>query len=88
MDFIGLNGAGKSTTIKTIIGQLDPFSGRGKRNLVSSKTNVATVNSLRLFQESPEVLYEELTFREHIECRLVRTTKMNEETNWLIAMNL
>ena len=49
---IGLNGAGKSTTIKTIIGQLTPFSGRVEVEKLSIlETNVATDNPLRLFQK-------------------------------------
>lgn len=64
---IGLNGAGKSTTIKNIIGLLTPQKGK------------ITVDDLTLQQDSenyrkkigyiPETpsLYEELTLREHIE---------------------
>ena len=50
---IGLNGAGKSTTIKTIIGQLTPFSGRVEVEKLSIlETNVVTVNRLRSFQKA------------------------------------
>ncbi len=64
---IGLNGAGKSTTINEIIGLLTPYQG------------TITIDDLSLFQgqaqyrkkigfipETPS-LYEELTLREHIE---------------------
>lgn len=64
---IGLNGAGKSTTINHVIGILRPFSG------------TITLNGLNI-QEEPEkykrqiayvpetpILYDELTLREHLE---------------------
>ena len=64
---IGLNGAGKSTTIKTIIGQLTPFSGRVEVEKLSILENQRGYRqSIAVIPESP-VLYEELTFREHIE---------------------
>ncbi|GAA3330064.1 hypothetical protein GCM10020331_081080 [Ectobacillus funiculus] len=63
---IGLNGAGKSTTIKHIIGLMEP------------KQGTVTING-KLFRENPEayrasftfipetpVLYEELTLEEHL----------------------
>lgn len=63
---IGLNGAGKSTTIKHILGLLRPHSGNIK---VMTKTIEEDVESYRrhmgYIPESP-ILYEELTLREHI----------------------
>ena len=77
---IGLNGAGKSTTIKTIIGQLTPFSGRvevEKRSILENQRGYR--QSIAVIPESP-VLYEELTFREHIEFVARSYNQMNEET--------
>ena len=77
---IGLNGAGKSTTIKTIIGQLPPFSGRVEVEKLSILENQRGYRqSIAVIPESP-VLYEELTFREHIEFVARSYNQMNEET--------
>ena len=77
---IGLNGAGKSTTIKTIIGQLTPFSGRVEVEKLSILKNQRGYRqSIAVIPESP-VLYEELTFREHIEFVARSYNQMNEET--------
>lgn len=63
---IGLNGAGKSTTIKHILGLLPAISGE---ILVDGKTMASDVESYRqsisYIPESP-VLYDELTLEEHI----------------------
>lgn len=64
---IGLNGAGKSTTIKAITSLLKPFSGEVTINGLSALDNARDYRqSIAVIPESP-VLYEELTFREHIE---------------------
>ena len=77
---IGLNGAGKSTTIKTIIGQLTPFSGIVEVEKLSILENQRGYRqSIAVIPESP-VLYEELTFREHIEFVARSYNQMNEET--------
>ncbi|MEZ7775523.1 ABC transporter ATP-binding protein [Granulicatella sp. 20925_1_45] len=77
---IGLNGAGKSTTIKAIIGQLTPFSGRVEVEKLSILENQRGYRqSIAVIPESP-VLYEELTFREHIEFVARSYNQMNEET--------
>lgn len=77
---IGLNGAGKSTTIKTIMGQLTPFSGRVEVEGQSILENQRGYRqSIAVIPESP-VLYEELTFREHIEFVARSYNQMNEET--------
>lgn len=77
---IGLNGAGKSTTIKTIIGQLTPFNGRVEVEKLSILENQRGYRqSIAVIPESP-VLYEELTFREHIEFVARSYNQMNEET--------
>lgn len=64
---IGLNGAGKSTTINEIIGLLRPYAGEIR---IDDLTLVASPSAYRqkigYIPETPS-LYEELTLREHIE---------------------
>lgn len=64
---IGLNGAGKSTTIKHIIGTLLPHSGEIRLNGVTLKENVDQYRSSFSYIPETPVLYEELTLREHLE---------------------
>ncbi|MEC0372485.1 ABC transporter ATP-binding protein [Paenibacillus chibensis] len=64
---IGLNGAGKSTTMKHILGLMNPQKGeirvQGKKREEDSE---AYHGSLAFVPESP-LLYEEMTVREHLE---------------------
>ncbi|CZQ91844.1 abc transporter [Trichococcus palustris] len=64
---IGLNGAGKSTTIKHIIGLMMPYSGEISIDGLTLRAD--TERYRRSFSFIPEtpVLYEELTLREHLE---------------------
>ena len=64
---IGLNGAGKSTTIKHIIGTLLPHSGDIRLNGVTLKENVDKYRSSFSYIPETPILYEELTLREHLE---------------------
>lgn len=63
---VGLNGAGKSTTIKHILGLLDPFDGEIR---IGGKTiredRLAYRQQLAYVPEMPE-LYEQLTLEEHL----------------------
>ncbi|WP_084543108.1 ABC transporter ATP-binding protein [Exiguobacterium profundum] len=64
---IGLNGAGKSTTIKHILGLLSPLSGNIEidgETLNSSEKNYR--KKVSYIPETP-ILYETLTLQEHIE---------------------
>ncbi|WP_159888527.1 ABC transporter ATP-binding protein [Paenibacillus puerhi] len=64
---IGLNGAGKSTTIKHILGLMEPHRGSvqlGGRRLEDDPT--AYRRTYAYVPETP-LLYEELTVREHLE---------------------
>lgn len=64
---IGLNGAGKSTTIKNIIGLLTPQKGKIEIDgLTLQKDPEAYRKKIGYIPETPS-LYEELTLREHIE---------------------
>lgn len=64
---IGLNGAGKSTTIKEIIGLLPLYEGRiqiDKKSLAEDPEGYR--KAIGFIPETPS-LYEELTLREHLE---------------------
>lgn len=64
---IGLNGAGKSTTIKHIIGLMNPHSGSIQVNGVTFQEDPEKYRkSFSYIPETP-ILYEELTLREHLE---------------------
>lgn len=64
---IGLNGAGKSTTIKEIIGLLQPQKGSIEINGATLKQDpTAFRKQIGYIPETPS-LYEELTLQEHIE---------------------
>lgn len=64
---IGLNGAGKSTTIKHIIGTLIPREGEIRLNGVTLKDNIEAYRSQFSYIPETPVLYEELTLKEHLE---------------------
>ncbi|MBK3495961.1 ABC transporter ATP-binding protein [Viridibacillus sp. YIM B01967] len=64
---IGLNGAGKSTTIKHIIGLMTPKSGDILLNGVSLKGNMDQYRSSFSYIPETPVLYNELTLKEHLE---------------------
>lgn len=64
---IGLNGAGKSTTIKHIIGTLIPQSGEIRLNDVTLKENIDKYRSSFSYIPETPVLYDELTLKEHLE---------------------
>ncbi|WP_057489910.1 ABC transporter ATP-binding protein [Streptococcus orisasini] len=64
---IGLNGAGKSTTINEIIGLLTPYEGKiSIDGLTLSEQEEAYRKKIGFIPETPS-LYEELTLKEHIE---------------------
>ena len=64
---IGLNGAGKSTTINEIIGLLTPYSGSININGLTLQEDATNYRKqIGYIPETPS-LYEELTLREHIE---------------------
>lgn len=64
---IGLNGAGKSTTINEIIGLLHPYTGEVRIDGLSlPEAPTEYRKKIGYIPETPS-LYEELTLREHIE---------------------
>ncbi|MEZ7171661.1 ABC transporter ATP-binding protein [Sporosarcina sp. OR05] len=64
---IGLNGAGKSTTIKHIIGLMNPHEGDIKVNGVTFSDNPEDYRKAFSYIPETPILYEELTLREHLE---------------------
>lgn len=64
---IGLNGAGKSTTINEIIGLLTPYKGQIQIDGLELRTNPSDYRKKIGFIPETPSLYEELTLREHIE---------------------
>ncbi|MCM3735227.1 ABC transporter ATP-binding protein [Bacillus cytotoxicus] len=63
---IGLNGAGKSTTIKHIIGLMEPKQGQITINGKALKDDMTAYRSSFSFIPETPVLYEELTLEEHL----------------------
>ena len=64
---IGLNGAGKSTTINEIIGLLTPYSGEINIDGLTLRANPREYRQQIGYIPETPILYEELTLREHIE---------------------
>lgn len=76
---IGLNGAGKSTIIRHIMGVLKPFSGSVTINKDSTNLREADYfKSIGYIPETP-LLYEELTLKEHIELTAISHDLSPEE---------
>ncbi|MDF4189744.1 ABC transporter ATP-binding protein EcsA, partial [Ligilactobacillus salivarius] len=64
---IGLNGAGKSTTIRHIIGLMDPHKGSIELNGKTFAEDPEGYRSQFTYIPETPVLYEELTMMEHLE---------------------
>lgn len=63
---IGLNGAGKSTTIKHVIGLMQPKSGSIKINGHTFKDNEENYRKQLAYIPEQPILYDELTLHEHL----------------------
>lgn len=77
---IGLNGAGKSTTINHIIGELHPQSGQitlNQVNIVEAPT--AFKSQIAYIPEQP-ILYDELTLAEHLHLLLAAHGQDNDKS--------
>lgn len=76
---IGLNGAGKSTTIKHMLGLINPME--GKLSISNIKINEDVENYRRKLSYIPEspVIYDELTLEEHIEMTAMAYQLSREE---------
>lgn len=64
---IGLNGAGKSTTIKEVIGLLTPYQGTIALDGLQLQGQAETYRKKIGFIPETPSLYEELTLKEHLE---------------------
>lgn len=63
---IGLNGAGKSTTIKHILGLLKPMEGEVLVNNINIEKDTELYRKQITYIPETPILYEELTLEEHI----------------------
>lgn len=63
---IGLNGAGKSTTIKHIIGLMEPHKGTVAINGLQLKQNADEYRKQFSYIPEAPILYDELTLEEHL----------------------
>lgn len=84
---IGLNGAGKSTTINHVIGLLRPFSGEITLNGVNIQQDSVDYKKQIAYVPETPILYDELTLREHIELT-IKAYSLNSEEAWTRARKL
>ena len=64
---IGLNGAGKSTTIKHIMGLMEPFSGTIQVDGLTIKEDPMNYRKKIAFVPETPMVYRSLTLKEHLE---------------------
>ncbi|MEK1303210.1 ABC transporter ATP-binding protein [Limosilactobacillus fermentum] len=84
---IGLNGAGKSTTINHVIGLLHPFSGTIKVGGKQLKDDAEGYKAQIAYIPETPILYDELTLREHL-ALTIRAYQMDEQAAWQRAQRL
>ena len=84
---IGLNGAGKSTTINHIIGLLTPFSGSIKINGISMRDDSQEYKQQIAYVPETPILYPELTLKEHLEMTIL-AYHLNPRKAWQRARYL
>ena len=84
---IGLNGAGKSTTINHIIGLLTPFSGRISINGISLRNDAQRYKKQIAYVPEIPVLYPELTLKEHL-AMTIMAYRLDPEKAWSRARQL
>ncbi|CAH1857366.1 ABC transporter ATP-binding protein [Convivina intestini] len=78
---IGLNGAGKSTTINHVIGQRPPYAGSIVLNNIDiSQDPTAFKQQIAYIPEQP-ILYDELTLEEHLHFMLA-SHNLDDEQHW------
>lgn len=68
---IGLNGAGKSTTLNHVIGILKPFSGEITLNGLNIQTDPEKYKQQIAYVPETPILYDELTLKEHLELTMM-----------------
>lgn len=84
---IGLNGAGKSTTLNHIIGLLQPFAGEIKINGLTLKENPNEYKKQIAYVPETPILYDELTLREHLELTM-NAYELDHDQAWKKATKL
>jgi ABC-2 type transport system ATP-binding protein len=84
---IGLNGAGKSTTIKHIIGLLTPQAGQITLNGLTLKDDPEAYRQQLAYVPETPVLYPELTLKEHLELTIM-AYQLDAEKTWAKAHEL
>ncbi|HIY93266.1 ABC transporter ATP-binding protein [Companilactobacillus sp. HBUAS56275] len=84
---IGLNGAGKSTTIKHIIGLLTPRSGQILIDGISLHDDVEKYRKKIAYVPEMPILYPELTLREHIDLTIM-AYGLDHDKTWVNANEL
>ncbi len=84
---IGLNGAGKSTTINHIIGLLTPFKGTIKINGTSLTDDVKKYKEQIAYIPEQPIVYKELTLKEHLEMTML-AYNLNQDAAWKRANQL
>lgn len=87
LGIIGLNGAGKSTTIKHILGLLRPQKGKIVLNSVELVKQPTEFKRQVAYIPEVPVLYEELTLKEHLELTMM-SYQLDEEKAWKRANEL
>ena len=84
---IGLNGAGKSTTINHVIGLLTPQKGSITIDGVTLLKDPEKYKSKMAYIPEIPVLYQELTLREHIDLTIM-AYGLDKKEAWLRAQSL
>lgn len=87
MGLIGLNGAGKSTTINHVIGLMRPMHGRISLDEIDLSTKPTEYKSKLAYIPEMPILYDELTLKEHIELT-IKAYEMDHEQAWQSANEL
>lgn len=87
LGLIGLNGAGKSTTIKHILGLLRPQKGRILLNDVNLAMQPTKFKRQVAYIPETPVLYPELTLKEHLELTML-SYHLDEKKAWQHAHEL
>ncbi|GAA3200473.1 ABC transporter ATP-binding protein [Lentilactobacillus kefiri] len=84
---IGLNGAGKSTTINHIIGLLTPFKGSIKINGTTLNEDVKKYKEQIAYIPEQPIVYKELTLKEHLEMTML-AYNLDQDESWKRAHKL
>ncbi|KRL61588.1 ABC transporter ATP-binding protein [Latilactobacillus fuchuensis] len=84
---IGLNGAGKSTTIKHVIGLLTPQAGTITLNGVTLQSNPNQYRQKMAYVPETPILYPELTLKEHLDLTIM-AYQLDPEKTWVKANQL